>query len=158
MSKSDAAILSMTESDKVRFEGKITRLDNGCWHFEAPAKRVCNTYQKRFALWDDENKVNKVLAHRASFWLYNGVLPPYLMHTCSLAYRDGSCVNPEHLRPGTHAENLRDYDFAKLTYEEIPVIRRMLAEGIRQTEIAACFGVNGRTISSINTGKTWVGV
>lgn len=44
---------------------------------------------------------------------------------------------------------------AKLTEEQIPVIRAMLADGISQREVGRQFGVDGGTIQAIRSGKTW---
>ncbi len=44
---------------------------------------------------------------------------------------------------------------AKLSIEEVRIVRRMLRDGIKQRIIAFGYGVNMDTINCINTGKTW---
>ncbi len=44
---------------------------------------------------------------------------------------------------------------SKLLLKDIPVIRHMLRDGIKQHLIAFAFGVNRRTINDINCGRTW---
>jgi hypothetical protein len=43
-------------------------------------------------------------AHQVAFFFSRGHWPKYLMHSCD----NPACVNPEHLREGTHTENVRD--------------------------------------------------
>ena len=47
----------------------------------------------------------KILAHRQSYELYNGIIPEGLQidHLC----RDHSCVNPAHLEAVTQQENIK---------------------------------------------------
>lgn len=48
---------------------------------------------------------NKMIyAHRYSFYLANGFYPKEVLHTCD----NPSCVNPQHLRGGTHQDNMKD--------------------------------------------------
>lgn len=44
-------------------------------------------------------------AHRLAFMVFRGQLPDQLLrHTCG----NSQCVNPDHLQPGTHSQNLAD--------------------------------------------------
>ena len=46
-----------------------------------------------------------MLAHRVSYLIHKGLLPPkYLRHTCD----NPRCVNPAHLMPGTQKQNMED--------------------------------------------------
>jgi hypothetical protein len=46
-----------------------------------------------------------------------------------------------------------DADYGRLTDETIALIKGMLARGDKQSDIAACFLINGGRISEINLGE-----
>lgn len=77
------------------------------------------------------------------------------LHTCD----NPSCVNPNHLYEGTHADNTRDKmnrgrwkGNEKLYPQEIAAIR-LLLEVRSGAQIAKMFGVSEGTVSEIHTGK-----
>ena len=72
-----------------------------------------------------------------------------LDHLC----KNGKCVNPAHLEPVTHAENIRRSRLAKLTWNDVDFIR---ASPIGSKDLAARFGVSRRTINDVRSGHTWV--
>lgn len=98
-------------------------------------------------------------------------------HSCD----NPPCCNPEHLFAGTRQQNILDskakgrlakQDSAtslswpeqlkryvlpnlKLGADDIPVIRRRLAAGEKQRNIAVDYGVTLTTISAIKVGKIW---
>ena len=104
------------------------------------------------------------LAHRIMFQQVHGFLPKLVMHTCDVK----NCVNPEHLKAGTHSENMRDardkgrlntqtHEFhgsAKLTMTDAEQIRAL--KGIvTQRDLAKRYGVSRGTIQAIHDGRTW---
>lgn len=106
-------------------------------------------------------------AHRASFLIHVGPIPEGMevCHSCD----NPSCVNPNHLFVGTHADNMRDMKEkgkrrgalqarAKLTDADIPRIREMRSQGYRQEEIARHFGMSRTGIANILQGRTWTHV
>jgi hypothetical protein len=88
-----------------------------------------------------------------------------VMHTCD----DRACVNPAHLKLGTHQENARDMmqkgrhrfqaprgersSLSKLNEAAVRFIKRH--GEIPATEIAEAFGVKHCAVWRIRTGKTW---
>ena len=109
-----------------------------------------------------------VRAHRVSFFLSRGYWPsPCCCHACD----NPSCVRPEHLFEGTDADNAADrdrkgrgrYEYrrgdgnpnAKLTSEDVVLIRRALQSGETQRRIAARFGVSNSMIGNIKRMENW---
>jgi hypothetical protein len=100
--------------------------------------------------------------HRWSYEFFNGPIPDGLLvlHSCD----NKKCVNPRHLRVGTHAENVQDaiargrYKYCgnrKVTPEQAEYIRRN-PDKMKLREIAAKFGIAKSTASMIRSGKTWL--
>lgn len=75
------------------------------------------------------------------------------------------CVNPAHLETGTPAENFGDIikrnrlargsRRSRLTDDDVREIRRRVAAGERQADVADSFGVSRANVSYIVTRKTW---
>ena len=83
----------------VRFWSRVDTAASGCWLWRgAPSKKGYGTFAR--------TKHDRCLAHRYLWERDNGSLPPgrILLHRCDVP----NCVNPQHLRLGTRADNNRD--------------------------------------------------
>lgn len=106
-------------------------------------------------------------AHRASYMAFVGEIPPGLLvcHKCDTP----ACVNPAHLFLGTVTDNARDmvakgrkpimagsrHPGAILVEANIPVIRRLIADGLGNKEIGVRFGVTADVVNAIRAGRSW---
>ena len=72
--------------------------DTNCWLWEGA------TYANGYGWIKCFGKV--VSAHRLAYELYKGPIPAgaQILHSCDIK----RCVNPDHLRAGTHAENMAE--------------------------------------------------
>ncbi len=107
-----------------------------------------------------------LLAHRVSYELHHGPIPPGLcvLHHCDVR----PCSNPRHLFLGTKRDNNRDkiskgrqptgegHHWAKLTWRQVEQIRAMrAANSAPMQQIASAFGVSRSLISMILANKIW---
>lgn len=104
-------------------------------------------------------------AHRVSWEVHRGEIPAgmFVCHRCDTP----SCINPDHLFLGTHADNMADCvakgrhaigsdaGGAKLTEAQVELIRQSSEPG---PKLATEYGVSNSTISCIRTGKLWAHV
>lgn len=102
------------------------------------------------------------LAHRMAFLLTYGHLDDdlYVCHQCD----NRLCVNPSHLRLGTHLDNIKDMlnkgrgakgegaGSSKLTECDV---NEILSSEDRNGVLARRFGVSPATICDIQKGRTW---
>jgi hypothetical protein len=83
---------------------KIKIADSGCWEWIGSSlKKVTGNYGQIRVGKRGESKL--VRAHRYSYEIFVGKIPEGLSldHLC----KNTLCVNPSHLEPVTHAENMR---------------------------------------------------
>lgn len=89
--------LGVSDEDRLRING-WTVSDSGCWEWSGNLGR--DGYGK-------VTRANKtVRAHRLAYETWVGPIPEghVVIHSCD----NPPCINPEHLRPGTHQENTHD--------------------------------------------------
>lgn len=109
MTKTDSAILAMTERDVERFLSKVNKSPG-----QGPGGE-CHLWTAALDAWGYGNigmgtgeKKAIVKAHRVAYFLANGELPPpekpHALHSCD----EPSCCNDEHLWAGTNADNVAD--------------------------------------------------
>lgn len=80
--------------------GKFKVLENGCWQWTAGKTKAGYGHVGKTI----NGKMTKAYAHRISYTIFIGIIPEGLSldHLC----RNTSCINPLHLEPVTHRENL----------------------------------------------------
>ena len=129
---------------------RVEVLDSGCWFWTKSA----TTGGYGAACF----KGTTYSAHRLSYLAFNGEIPPDLeiLHSCNRR----RCVNPSHLRTGTHAENMQDIPKAvrsrtknKYTDGQITTMRDMYLAGYTQLAIAQFFRASQSHVCRILTGK-----
>lgn len=118
--------------------------ETGCWIWDGNKDRLGYT-GKRF----DGKQTG---AHR---WVYTQLVGPIpdgmsLDHLC----RNPSCVNPAHLEPVTHTENIRRGAHTQITMEIANQIRD-LRPTMSIREIATHLGVSRWIVEDVSRGKTW---
>ena len=153
---------------KDRIEEKtIPEPNSGCWIWlgAASGRKNLPDRQKRASLNVFGNRA--FLASRASYIAFKGPIPDgmFICHSCD----NGLCVNPDHLRSGTHLDNVADMmrkgglDVRRgekahnsvLTEELVIKAKFMHGKGISMYRIAKIFGVNSETIRKALRGETW---
>lgn len=144
---------------EARFWAKTKETSSGCWEWQGGygvwGYGQCQ-YQKR-----------QYRAHRLAWSFTNGEIPEnlHVLHNCD----NPKCVNPSHLRLGTHQENMQDKKVrnfkikgelnhqSKLTNQDVIEIKKQLkTASLRQ--LANRYKVSNQTILAIKQGRTWTSV
>lgn len=138
-------------------EDRIERIPiSGCWIWTGTTD--ANGYGKIGV------NYKALLAHRVVYEAYKGAIPEglHLLHSCDVP----TCVNPEHLRPGTPADNAKDRQtrnrgrdmkgeashFSKINEDMVRAIRE---DGRAGTTIAREYGISHQQIYYIKNRKSW---
>lgn len=147
-----------------RFFSKVSRDESGrCWLWTGTGPRGYGMIRPTGAA----RGASKLYAHRVSWELHYGPIPDgkHVLHRCD----NPSCVNPEHLFLGTHADNMADkvskgrqntlrgeaVKNSKLTEKEVLEIR---SSGLPYTRLAKLYDVSDVQISNICRRKQWAHV
>lgn len=135
--------------------------EKGCWIWQASSGG-----NPPYGYVSFEKKTVKV--HRLMYSLTHpneDISATSVLHQCD----ESLCINPEHLKTGTHAENMRqkalrgrcrpvrgsDNPRAKLTEDQVRFIKERLSIGVTCARLANDLGVEQSAISNIKRGKSW---
>jgi hypothetical protein len=90
-------------------------------------------------------------AHRVVYERLVGAVPPGLDldHLC----RNTSCVNPAHLEPVSHGENMRRGRGTRLTTQQVIEIRQRKANGERTVDLSFEFRVDSGYLGKVASGR-----
>lgn len=135
------------------------RGEDECWEW------IAGCSDTGYGHFYDSSVKKTVGTHRYSYVLHKGPIPKRLLvrHTC----HNRKCVNPKHLRVGTHKDNSEDavkagrmrhgenHYASKLSENDVREIKRMFAAGARTGDIAKHFSVTKAAISDIRSGRNW---
>jgi hypothetical protein len=153
--------MKIAHINTARFWAKVQKTE-GCWNWTAGKNR------KGYGMIQTSVRI-PVLAHRASYLIATGIDPDEkcVCHTCD----NPACVRPDHLFLGTKAENNADMlakgrasggsfpgtasYLAKLTDDDVRIIRERYRHWGAGRQAAKEFGVSPSAISCIIRGKTW---
>lgn len=134
-----------------------------CWPWQGVIKE--NGYGYINAWNDEEQRFKVAYAHRISYEIHHGPIPPgmHVCHSCD----NRACCNPSHLWVGSRLDNMQDAaakkriavgercGTAKLTDDQVAEIRRLSSLGTKQAEIASMFGTSQPNVSRIVNEKGW---
>lgn len=146
-------------STKDNFEKKFEKTE-GCWEWKAAKTR------QGYGQFGYRGQMRG--AHRVAYELYISLIPygMQVLHICD----NPSCVNPEHLRLGTNADNVEDrklkgrsarlvgtdHHNSAFTKETLEELKKQYATGLyTHRELARIFKVGKTTVSYALAGKTY---
>lgn len=143
-----------TEMFLHKFWERVDKISDpsGCWLW------IGQTETKGYGnvVWN--GKVRKT--HIVSYLLTGHTIPDglQLAHSGNCKGKR-NCCNPDHLTPKTNKENcldkIRDGTLGKLNAEQVFDIRRRIAAGEKQIDLAKEFSISKGNISIINSRKSW---
>lgn len=132
-----------------RFWPKVAKVGE-CWEWQSHRDRNgYGRFSERSA-----GAVRVSFAHRVAYELSTGERPAAVCHSCD----NPACCRPEHLFPGTQADNMEDRMLKgraakKLTPEAVLAIRGRRGES--QRKLAKEFGVTQPMIGYVQRGEFW---
>lgn len=140
----DAAPARAGRTPRQRLDASYVVEANGCWRWTKALTTVGYGhfhFQGRY-----------YQAHRLMYGLHRGpVLTTVMDHLC----RNRACVNPAHLEPVSHQENVRRGDGTRLTAAGVRQIHSLRIQGLSLRAIARRMNVDHSTVCRIVNGQRW---
>lgn len=138
--------------------------NTGCWLWD----KTIDRHKKRLRYGRFQVQSHPYLAHKIAWLMYRGEWVDrsmVVMHKCDTP----QCVNPDHLRKGTSAENSRDmvlknrsakpqgekHGASKFKTQDIHNMRVLFKEGLSLKELSEYYSVAKSTICRILKGRRW---
>lgn len=150
------------KSIKDKLEGNVVKSESGCWEWVGTKRGSSSGVH-----YGGTNIGRKsVLAHRASYEFYIGVIPENMLvcHKCD----NPKCINPDHLFLGTRLDNAKDMankhrgtcgeksSNSKLSNtKSFEIIFAAKNKNMKQKEIAYVFGISEKTVNKLFNRKSW---
>lgn len=87
-----------------RIKRHVVITESGCWQWQGSVEKSWG-HGKIWVSCGPRNK-RKISLHRFAYQIFIGRIPEgkFILHSCD----NSGCCNPEHLRPGTQSENIRE--------------------------------------------------
>lgn len=149
-------VIGVGETPEEKFWSRVNKCESGCWIWQG------GTTDDGYGTVNFKGRTQ--LAHRVAWLLtYNEFPKLQLLHSCD----NPPCVNTNHLREGTNAENVEDrvrrqrsavgqkYPQSKLTVDDVKQIIQLIGQGLSNYAIAKRFPVSHMVIKGIREGKKW---
>jgi hypothetical protein len=140
---------------KITYDKHVLRYDNLCWSWKG------GTTISGYGRMQPDRK--SLLAHRVSWMIYKGEIPPSLnvLHKCD----NPRCSNPDHLFLGTQSDNVKDMIsknrssiYKNLDKKKVLEIKSLLKSKVGMPLIADSYGISLFTVKAIKYGLTWKNV
>lgn len=131
----------------VPFNERYRIAESGCWEWRGALN---------YAGYGVCYQLGQNLAHRVSYIKNVGPIPSGLciLHRCD----NPKCVNPKHLVPGTHKQNMEDMSKKERTATTVlsaTQVRSIRADSRRPCEIARAFNISHSAVMHIIRRRCW---
>ena len=124
-----------------------------------PIKPIVDEY-RHFIIYGKRTRIHRFIYEECFGLIQDGLV---VMHSCDNTH----CINPEHLKVGTHADNVadkvsknrhpkgEDIYFSKLTEKEVLSIREEYKPGTNRKELGEKYNISRQQIDRVLNRHSW---